>query len=141
MTARAWMRLAVAGLAIVAPERASCAAAKWPTDETLRTAMAAIRKATLDNHTLVTHRRMPPSDAQRFADAIAKATSRARESTQLAPDAKAELDSILADIVAGAEAVAGRGDAMTPIDGIVGIDAALARYPLRFDDPTWQPLR
>jgi len=135
------MLLAVAGLASLAAEPASCTDAKWPTDDTLRTAMAAIRKATLDNHTLVTHRRMPPSDARRFADMIAKETSRAREGTQVPPGAKAELDSILADIVAGAEAVAGRGDALTPIDGIIRIDAALARYPLHFDDPTWQPLR
>lgn len=141
MTARAWTLLTVAGLASLASEPASCADKKWPTDETLRTAMATIRKATIDNHTLVTHRRMPPADARRFAETIAKETSRVRADAQVPPGAKAELEPILADIAAGAEAVAGRGGELTPIDGIVRIDAALARYPLHFDDPTWQPLR
>lgn len=141
VTARAWALLAVIGLAVLAMHPASSADARWPTDEPLRAAMAAIRKATLDNHTLVTHRRMPPADARRFADTIAKQVAVARTGAQISPEAKAELEPILADIVAGAEAVAGLGGALTPIDGIIQIDAALARYPVRFDDPTWQPLR
>ncbi|MBN8911395.1 MAG: hypothetical protein J0H65_04910 [Rhizobiales bacterium] len=141
VTARARALLAVIGLAVLAMHPASSADARWPTDEPLRAAMAAIRKATLDNHTLVTHRRMPPADARRFADTIAKQASIARTGAQISPEAKAELEPILADIVSGADAVAGLGGALTPIDGIIQIDAALVRYPLRFDDPTWQPLR
>ena len=135
------LRAGAIGLAVLVSGSASGADARWPTDETIRTAMATIRKATLDNHTLVTHRRMPPATAQSFANAIAAAVSRIRTDTQVPADAKAALEPILADIVAGAEAVAGRGGEAAPIEGIVRIDAALGHYPLRFDDPTWQPLR
>jgi hypothetical protein len=114
---------------------------KWPTDEPIRAAMAVIRKATLDNHTLVTHRRMPQADARRFAETVSREVARIKAEADLPPEGRSEFDAILADILAGAEAVAGRGGEQTPIDGIVRIDAALARYPLHFDDPTWQPLR
>ncbi len=135
------LRAGAIGLAVLVSGPASGADSRWPTDETIRTAMATIRKATLENHTLVTHRRMPPATAQSFAKTIVAAASRIRTDTQVPTGAKATLEPILADIVTGAEAVAGRGGEATPIDGIVRIDAALARYPLRFDDPTWQPLR
>jgi hypothetical protein len=134
--------LAVAlGLAGLASGAEPGADAKWPTDEIVRTGMAAIRKATRDNHTLVTHRRMPPASARSFADSIAKEARRIRDGAQIPPEARQDLEPLLDDIVAGAEAVAGRGGELTPIDGIVRIDSALARYPVRFDDPTWQPLR
>ena len=120
---------------------ASAAEVKWPADDVLRSGMAAIRRATLDNHTLVTHRRMPPASARTFADHIAKEADRIKSEADVPADAKPVLDALLGDIVAGAEAVAGRREGLTPIDGIVQIDAALNRYPHHFDDPTWQPLR
>jgi hypothetical protein len=114
---------------------------KWPTDETLRSGMAAIRKATLDNHTLVTHRRMPPAGARAFAERVSAEISRINAEARVPDDARRVLGDLLADIAEGGEAVAGRVEGMTPIDGIVQIDAALGRYPEAFDDPTWQPLR
>lgn len=129
------------GLVWAGPHYVSGADRKWPTDNTLRSGMAAIRKATLDNHTLVTHRRMPPESARRFAARVASEINRIKAGTELPPGGKPDIDALLSDIAAGAEAVAGRGGALTPIDGILQIDAALARYPECFDDPTWQPLR
>ncbi|WP_295557735.1 hypothetical protein [uncultured Hyphomicrobium sp.] len=120
---------------------AASADAKWPADDVLRSGMAAIRKATLDSHTLVTHRRMPPASARSFAERIRKEADRIEADAAVPLTAKPDLKTLLADIVAGAEAVAGRGGELTPIDGIIQIDTALARYPERFDDPTWQPLR
>jgi hypothetical protein len=114
---------------------------KWPTDETLRSGMAAIRKATLDNHTLVTHRRMPPASARAFAERVSAEISRISVSARVPADARSALGPLLADIAEGGEAVAGSVEGMTPIDGIVQIDSALGRYPEEFDDPTWQPLR
>ncbi len=103
--------------------------------------MAAIRKVTLDNHTLVTHRRMPLADARRFADVVAREVREIKATIDLPSEAKAEIEVLLGEIVSGAEAVAGRGGEVSAIDGIVRIDAALARYGETFDDPTWRPLR
>lgn len=142
------MRILVCTLAALILTAASMAnaadavqAAKFPTDDALRAHMAAIRKVTLDNHTLVTHRRMPPADARRFADIVAREVREIKANAGLPNDAKAEIEVLLGEIAIGAEAVAGRGGEVTAIDGIVRIDAALARYSERFDDPTWRPLR
>jgi hypothetical protein len=137
-----WMLIALACvLAGAASRDASGAERKWPTDETLRSGMAAIRKATLDNHTLVTHRRMPPAGARAFAEKVSAEISRINASARVPADARQALGDLLADIAEGGEAVAGVVEGMSPIDGIVQIDAALGRYPEQFDDPTWQPLR
>jgi len=103
--------------------------------------MSNIRKATLDNHTLVTHRRMPPASAIKFAETIGREVDRIKAADDILPAAKPDLDALLADIGSGGEAVAGRGGEVTPIDGILRISDALARYPERFDDPSWQPLK
>ena len=116
-------------------------AAKFPTDEALRARMAAIRKVTVDNHTLVTHRRMPLTEARRFAEIVTREAREIKANAGLSGEAKAEIEALLGEIVTGAEAVAGRGGEVTAIDGIVRIDAALARYGERFDDPSWRPLR
>lgn len=133
--------IVLAGLQIILARAAPGVEPKWPTDDVLRSGMAAIRKATLDSHTLVTHRRMPPADARSFAERISKEVDRIKASAVVPPDAKPVLEALLADIVVGAEAVAGRGGQWTPIDGIMQIDATLDRYPQRFNDATWQPLR
>jgi len=126
------------GLTICNASRA--ADPKWPTDDALRSGMAAIRKATLDNHTLITHRRMPPASARAFADRISNEVAAIKGGAVLQGQARSLLDTLLEDITTGSEAIAGKG-ALTPIDGLVLIDAALVRYPHHFDDPTWQPLR
>lgn len=142
------MRVLICTLAALVAMAASIAiagdavqGAKFPTDEALRAHMAAIRKVTLDNHTLVTHRRMPVAEARRFAEFVMREAREIKAHVALSGEAKTEIEALLGEIVIGAEAVAGRGGDVTAIDGIVRIDAALARYGERFDDPTWRPLR
>src|SRR5688572_21321126 len=101
MTAHAWAGLAAIGLAVFASPPVSGADTRWPADEALRAGMAVIRKATLDNHTLVTHRRMPPADARRFADTVANAVTRIRTESEIAPPARKEIEAILGDIASG----------------------------------------
>jgi hypothetical protein len=120
---------------------AATAAVKWPADDALRNGMAAIRSVTLDNHTLVTHRRMPPEGARKFAAAVKGHIADIRSKAKVPVAAEPALGALLDDIGSGAEAVAGRSPTLSPIDGIVAIDAALARYPRTFDDPDWKPLR
>lgn len=137
------MRALAAGLALVALAAGSVRAedAKSPTDETVRTEMKAIRDLTLNAHTLVTHRRMPPADARTFHARIKAAVERLRGTTTLDGGARDEIESLTGTVLDGAAAVAGESAAMTPIDGIVAIDAALALYAKEFDHPGWQPLR
>ena len=103
--------------------------------------MAAIRKLTLDNHTLVTHRRMPPAAARKFQKRVTQEITRIRADAAAHAEAGSPLDAILTDIAVGADAVGGARADVTPIDGMLQIDEALGRYPAVVDDPNWKPLR
>ena len=114
---------------------------KLRTDEVVRAEMKAVRDLTLNVHTLVTHRRMPPADARTFHVRVKAAVERLRSETTLDGGERDEIENLTRTILEGAEAVAGQNTSMTPIDGIIAIDAALALYAQRFDHPGWQPLR
>lgn len=112
-----------------------------PSDPVLRREMAAIRQATLDVHTLVTHRRMPPDMATRYAVTVTGRIHDIRAVTTRPADVVRELEPLLSSLALGAEAVAGRGGELDPISGILSVGEALELYGRRFDDPQWQPLR
>jgi hypothetical protein len=110
-------------------------------DPVLAAEMKIIRGLTLDIHSLVTHRRLSPAAGQSFHNKITAAVSRIQEGTTMIGDPPDSITALVQDISAGAAAIAGKDPSTEPIDGIVLIDDALARYGTLFDDPTWQPLR
>jgi hypothetical protein len=103
--------------------------------------MLAIRDLVRTNHSLVTHRRMPPDHAQRFAKQVKLEADKILATTNLSGDARDKLKVLLEEIVMGLGAVAKPGEGATAIDGLGRVDAALARYPQEFDDPDWKPLQ
>ena len=115
--------------------------ARLPTDEPVRKGMLAIRDLVRLNHSLVTHRRMPPDHAARFAAAIKAQVDTILATSAASGAARERLRALTDAIVAGVDAVAGRNKAVSPIDGLVRIDEALARYPAEFDHPGWAPLQ
>lgn len=117
------------------------AGAKWETSEPVREGMKAIRDIVLENHTLITHRRMPPARARSMAAEIKRHVETMSANMALPPDADAAARALLTRIVEGADAIAGGNAEVTQIDGVVDIDAALRDYAERFDHPGWQPLR
>lgn len=114
---------------------------KAPVDAGVRAEMARIRDLTRDVHTLVTHRRMPPAEARKFHASVKEAVLRIDAAATLIGAPREKLTAVTQDLVAGAAAVAGLDKSLDPIDGIVLIDDALARYADFFDHPDWQPLR
>lgn len=137
---RAWLLALMASLLVIGG--AVCAEeAKLPTDGVVRTEMKAIRDLTLNAHTLVTHRRMPPADARTFHARVTAAVERIDAGTTLTGAARDEIGRLTSGIAKGAAAVAGADASVTAIDGIIAIDEALALYARRFDHPGWQPLR
>ncbi|MCC7251731.1 hypothetical protein [Hyphomicrobium sp.] len=133
-----WLAFAVALLVVSAHAGAP---GKLPTDEAIRTEMKAIRDLTLNVHTLVTHRRMPPADARTFHTRVKAAVERLKAGTQVQAETRGEIEKLASYIERGAAAVAGADSSMSPIDGILIIDDSLAIYAQRFDHPDWQPLR
>lgn len=121
--------------------RAGFALAPLPTDAAVRKGMAAIRDIVVTNHSLVTHRRMPPDHALRFAAQVKVEADKILATTSLSGDALDKLKALLEEIVTGLGAVAKPTGGADAIDGLGRVDAALARYPDEFDDPTWKPLQ
>ena len=109
------------------------AAAPLPTDEPVRKGMLAIRDLVRINHSLVTHRRMPPDHAARFARQVKVEADGILATSKIAGEARDKLRVLLDEIVAGVGAVAGQDKAVNPLDGLVRADEALARYPQEFD--------
>ncbi|WP_072391756.1 hypothetical protein [Hyphomicrobium sp. CS1GBMeth3] len=126
--------LALSSLAAVAQN------GRLPTDEVVRTEMKAIRDLTLNAHTLVTHRRMPPADARTYHAKVKAAVARIKSGTQMTGEAREEIEKLAGYIEKGAGAVAG-ADTIEAIDGMLIIDDSLSIYAQRFDHPGWQPLR
>jgi len=110
-------------------------------DPVLVAEMKIIRDLTLDIHSLVTHRRLSPAAGRSFQDKIKAALGRIQAGTTLIGEPRDSLTALVQDISAGAAAIAGMDASTEPIDGIVLIDDALARYGTLFDDPAWEPLR
>lgn len=110
-------------------------------DPVLMAEMKIIRDLTLDIHSLVTHRRLSPAAGRSFQDKIKGALGRIQAGTTLIGEPRDSLTALVQDISAGAAAIAGKDPSTEPIDGIVLIDDALARYGTLFDDPEWEPLR
>jgi hypothetical protein len=115
--------------------------APLPTDDAARRGMLAIRDLVRLNHSLVTHRRMPPDHAARFARQVKVEADTILSTSKLAGEGRDKLRGVLDEIVAGIAAVAGRDGAVSPLDGLVRADEALARYAREFDHPGWAPLQ
>jgi hypothetical protein len=116
-------------------------APRLPTDDPVRKGMFAIRTLVLHHHTLITHRRLPPEGAVRFAAEARNLTDFIVANSKIGPEGSAALAPILGAINDGAEAIAGRKDGMDSIAGLIGIDGALAEYAEKFEHPNWAPLR
>lgn len=138
---RAGWLVAALLLPALAPIGVRAEEARLATDEVVRAEMKAVRDLTLNAHTLVTHRRMPPADARTFHARVKAAVERLKAGTTLQGAAREEIGVQAEHILKGAAAVASADPSMTPVDGIVAIDEALSIYARRFDHPGWQPLR
>jgi hypothetical protein len=115
--------------------------APLPTDEPVQKGMLAIRGLVRTNHSLVTHRRMPPDHAARFAKQVKAEADSILAASKIAGDAREKLRALLDEIVAGIDAVAKPEAGADPTAGLVRADEALARYGSEFDHPGWAPLQ
>lgn len=114
---------------------------KWETDQPVRDGMLVIRDLVRLNHSLITHRRMPPDHAIRFAAVIKDRTKTILGRSTIKGEARDRLKALLEEVAAGVEAVAHPEAGVDPIDGLVRVDAALEQYPKAFDHPGWTPLQ
>jgi hypothetical protein len=116
-------------------------AAGLQTDPSLRSGMEAIRASIIENHTLITHRRMPVAMARSFAASVEQAVGGIRESTAIPSEARAVLDPLLRTIEASATAIGAGGDSIAQMDALFAMTKALETYGQTFDHPDWKPIQ
>src|SRR5262245_48086799 len=79
------------------------AAERLPTDEPVRQGMVTIRNLVRTNHSLVTHRRMPPDHAARFAKQVKVEADEILATTKVPNAARDKLKALLDEVIAGIE--------------------------------------
>lgn len=113
---------------------------KWPTDEPLRQAMGRVRAAMAPALPAIHADKAGAKQYRDLAAAVEKEVAYIVANCRLAPDADAMLHLVIADLVAGADAMQGKSKGTKPRSGAIRVVQALDDYGRFFDHPGWQPL-
>ncbi|MBA5608475.1 hypothetical protein H3H36_24305 [Duganella sp. FT3S] len=113
---------------------------KWETDAALRKDMGAIRQSMASSLDAIHANKMPPQAYAALARKVEDGVADMVANCKLAPAADAQLHVVVAELLAGAEHMAGKAKSGTPQDGAVKVIGALNNYGKYFDDPDFQPI-
>jgi hypothetical protein len=114
---------------------------KWETDAPLRKGMEAIR-GSMDAALHDIHENK--LSAAKYGELAKKVNGEVNgivASCKLDPKADAQLHLVIADILAGAEAMEGKAKKVKRQAGAVKVIGALEKYGAYFDHPGWQPIK
>ncbi|MCM2327214.1 MAG: hypothetical protein NDI88_04940 [Lysobacter sp.] len=110
----------------------------WGTDEALRRGMIAVRQA-VHGAPAPLHRGTAKPDAYaEIGNRIEAEVGRIVKECKLPPDADAQLHLVIADVVAGADALKAAKDGKAGRAGLIKVDGALTAYGKHFDHPGWK---
>jgi hypothetical protein len=112
---------------------------KWATDAPLRKNMAEIRAALAARHAGIHEGTITADDYRALGTLVEARVARIVAECKLEPAADANLHLIVADLIAGADAMQGKSKA-TPASGAVQTVRALNEYGKFFNHPGWKPL-
>ncbi len=110
---------------------------KWETDAPLRKAMSEIRQSMTSSLQAIHENKFSAQAYGGLAKKVEGAVNEIVASCKLPPAADAQLHIVVADLLAGAEQMAGQVKRM---DGAVKVIGALDNYGKYFDDPGFQPI-
>lgn len=112
---------------------------KWATDEPLRKGMNEIRSALAANQEAIHAGTLTPAEYKALGGVVEAQVAYIVSQCKLAPAADANLHLIIAELVAGADAMQGKSQA-TPAAGATQVVHAMNGYGRYFDHPGWLPL-
>jgi len=112
---------------------------KRPTDEPLRKGMTEIRGALDAKHEATRKGTMKPADYEALGKAVETQVATIVAQCKLEPAADANLHLIVAELLAGADAMKGKSKA-TPAAGAAQAIGAVNEYGRYFNHPGWKPL-
>ncbi|MCF8200114.1 MAG: hypothetical protein K9J42_15210 [Sulfuritalea sp.] len=116
------------------------AGSKWETDAPLRKAIGDIRQSMAASLEAIHKSRLPAKGYRGLAHKIEGAVGDIVANCKLEPKADAQLHIIVADLLAGAEQMAGKSKKAKPMDGAVKVILALNNYGEYFNDPGFKPI-
>lgn len=112
---------------------------KWSTDEPLRKHMGEIRAALAAKQQGIHKGTLTPEDYKALGTLVEARVAAIVAECKLAPAADANLHLIVAELVAGADAMQGKSK-VKPVAGAVQAVRAVNQYGKYFDHPGWKPL-
>jgi hypothetical protein len=113
---------------------------KWPTDEPLRRGMNGVRGAMAQALPAIHTDKAKPQQYRVLAGTVRKDVAYIVANCHLAPEADAVLHVVIAELLAGADAMEGKPRGANPQSGAIKVIQALDDYGSHFDHPGWQPL-
>lgn len=113
---------------------------KWTTDEALRRGMGAIRAAMAERLEAIHQNKLAAADYRALGATVEREVARIVAECKLEPRADAMLHLVIADLMAGAEAMQGKSKT-APSAGARQVVQALNNYGKYFDHPGWMVLK
>ena len=113
---------------------------KWETDAPLRKAMGEIRQSMASSLHVIHDNKLSPQAYGGLAKGVEAAVGDMVANCKLGPQADAQLHIIIADLLVGAEQMAGKTQQGKNMDGAVKGVGALNNYGKYFNDPGFWPI-
>ncbi|MGD9953496.1 MAG: hypothetical protein AB7S87_13040 [Burkholderiales bacterium] len=115
---------------------------KWPTDEPLREGMSAIRNAVAKDVKAIHAGEAKPEQYRALAKKVEAEVAGIVQKCKLEPEADAQLHIVIAELLAGAEAMQGKGKGkgVEPRAGAERVAKALNAYGEHFAHEGWKRL-
>ena len=111
---------------------------KWPTDEPLRKSMVTIREAVHGAPAPMHKGTAKPEAYAELGNRVEAQVGVIVKECRLPAAADAQLHLVVADLLAGADAMKGAKTASAGRAGLVKVDGALRNYGKYFDHPGWK---
>jgi hypothetical protein len=113
---------------------------KWQTDIALRQAMGNIRQELAASLHEIHGNRLSNKEYDKLAQKVERGVGDIVANCKLEPKADAQLHLIVAELLEGAEQMAGKITKVKRQSGAVGVIGALDKYSTYFDDPGFKPI-
>lgn len=113
---------------------------KWETDAPLRRSMGRIRQAIAGALPDIHENRLPAKGYDNLAGKVEGEVGQIVANCRLTAAADAQLHIVVAELLAGAEGMAGKAPGAKRRDGAVRVIGALEKYAAHFDDPGFAPI-
>jgi hypothetical protein len=111
---------------------------KWQTDEALRKGMDAIRGALAADLKAIHANKATPQQYKALAKRVEGEVAGIVQNCKLEPEADAQLHLVVAELLAGAEAMQGKEQGVKPRAGAERVAKALNAYGEHFDHAGWK---